>query len=1280
MLRKRLQNIPKLIYDNNLPIVSKRKEIIEKIRKNQVLIISGETGSGKTTQIPKFCLEAKRGIHGKIACTQPRRIAAINVAKRIAQEMKEEIGHSVGYKIRFQDVTNPHGFIKIMTDGILLAEAQSNRYLKEYDTIIVDEAHERSLNIDFILGIINRLLKKRKDLKLIITSATIDTEKFSKAFNNAPIIEVTGRTYPVEIIYDPPILDNELDLKSETEEANYVEHAVEIINKLHHKTSHGDILVFMPTEADINETCELLVGKNFPGVLILPLFARLSASEQTKVFSLYAGRKIIVATNVAETSITIVGIKYVVDTGLARISKYTPRTRTTSLPITPISQSSANQRMGRCGRIEDGICIRLYDKKSFESRPFFTSPEIIRTNLSEVILRMISLNLGTVESFPFIDKPSSRSIKDGYDNLLELGAIFKQSVKKKSKHQKQFKLTSKGKIMARLPVDPKLSRILIEAVNNNCLEEAIIIVSALSTADPKQRPVKKAQHADQQHSKFKDPSSDFITLLNIWQEFHKAKKLLKSIKKHRKYCKDNFLSYKKLREMQDIHFQIKETLKEHNIFQHSQNKLKLEEKPIKNQRFSPLYTAIHKSILSGYLSNIAMKKEKNFFNATKGRTVMLFPGSGLFNKADTWIVAAQMVETSQLFARITANIEQQWLEKLGGDFCSHTYTNPHWEKKRGEVVAIEQVTLFGLIIIADRKVSYGKINPVEASEIFIRNALVENDIKMKFSFIEHNSSLMDEISNMEDKMRVRDIMVCEEDLYLFYRNRLDNFYDIRTFAKFLKDKGNDKYLYMSYKDLSAYTPDSSELALYPDNITLGDKSFSCDYNFTPGDKKDGITINIPATDANSIPSESLDWLVPGLYTEKITALLKNLPKEYRKKLVPISDTAKIISIKMPKENRNIYTALSHFIYKQFNVNIPASVWSDNQIPDHLKMRISIKNSKGQEVYSSRNKAILKSHVKETDLSIIIKNAKKQFKIAGITTWDFQDIQETVNLSTLNIDNNLLKTDLIFYPALSISDDVISLCLFENKTKAKYSHKKGVKALYQNYFAKELKSIKKDMPFCNVDKKDYKQKTDYFGGVKAFEESIIKRLSQELFYKEIRTGSEFTAHAHNIVNKLYSTSQKIFKAAFSVLSTYHKARTIIYNLELEKGVLLETLQEIREMLDNIVPEKFIELYSIERVSHIERYVKALILRAQKSVVTPDKIRQKTILVQKMEQRLNNLIKKLTEDASDEKRDAVEDYFWMLEEYKVSIFAQELKTVVKVSEKRLEKFASDIDRML
>ncbi|MCK5837473.1 MAG: ATP-dependent RNA helicase HrpA, partial [Desulfobacula sp.] len=615
-----------------------------------------------------------------------------------------------------------------MTDGILLAETQKDPYLNEYDTIIVDEAHERSLNIDFTLGILRNLVKKRDDLKLIITSATIDTEKFSKAFDNAPIIEVSGRMYPVETVYQP-ILDKDGEQQT-IEDQGYVEAAADAVHLLLAQSRSGDILIFMPTEQDIGDTMELIRGKRHPGVTVLPLFARLSAQEQSKIFSRQPGRKIIIATNVAETSLTIPGIKYVIDTGLARILSYSPRTRTTALPVSPISQSSANQRLGRCGRVENGVCIRLFDEADFGARPFFTAPEILRSNLAEVILRMVSLKLGDVSTFPFIDAPALKSIKDGFDTLIELGAIKEKKAGNRQK-KKAYDLTPIGRIMAKLPIDPKLSRILIAADSNGCLAEATIITTALAIADPRQRPSEKTQAADQKHALFKDPSSDFITLLNIWNAVKAAEKKAASRSKLKKFCQDHFLSFKRMREWNDIHRQIIRILKENDILGEKKISFPIGTQGMKAKEFDiggPLYIALHKAILSGYLANIAHKKEKNIFTAAKGQQAMIFPGSGLFNTAGNWIVAAEFVKTSQLFARSVATIDPQWLEAIGKSLCTYTYSDPHWEKKQGAVMAKEQVSLFGLLIVSDRNVAYGKINPEEAGEIFVRHALVQGEI------------------------------------------------------------------------------------------------------------------------------------------------------------------------------------------------------------------------------------------------------------------------------------------------------------------------------------------------------------------------------------------------------------------------------------------------------------------------------------------------------------------------------------------------------------------------
>lgn len=762
----------------DLPVIARKADIVQAVSDHKTVIISGETGSGKTTQIPKFCIAAGRGIEGRIGCTQPRRIAATTVALRIAEELGEPVGKSVGYKIRFNDRVGEHSFIKIMTDGILLAETRSDPWLNEYDTLIVDEAHERSLNIDFVLGILKTLLKKRKDLKLIITSATIDTEKFSKAFDNAPIIEVSGRMYPVEVRYSPVA---ELS-GSEDDEQTHVELAAAAVHRLYQeRKAGGDMLVFMPTEQDIRETCEILEGmakdsRISPDSHILPLYARLSASDQARVFSSLPGRKIIVATNVAETSVTIPGIRYVIDTGLARISQYTPGSRTTALPVVPISKSSADQRKGRCGRVENGICIRLFSEEDFDSRPLFTPPEILRSNLAEVILRMIALNLGDIAEFPFVDRPSPKHIKDGFDLLSELGAIVPNPDRKKAGNR--FVLTEKGKLMAGMPLDPRLSRMLIEARIHGCLHAMTVIVSALSIQDPRERPAEKQAEADQAHGQFKDRASDFITILNIWNAFHSARDTVKSTGKMKKFCKQQFLSYRRMREWCDIRSQIVEELKTAGIEGVSEN-------PCVALPFDS--DGIHKAVLSGFLSNIAFKKEKNSFQGAKGKELFVFPGSGLFANPGNWVVAAEFVETSRLFARTVANIDVRWLEPLGKDQCRYTYSNPHWERNRGEVTATEQVSLYGLVIDS-RSVSYGRISPDEASDIFIYNALIAGDVKRPFPFMQHNQHLADHIRDMENRIRRRDLLAGEDAMYQFYKKRLDRVCDIRTLEFMLKKK------------------------------------------------------------------------------------------------------------------------------------------------------------------------------------------------------------------------------------------------------------------------------------------------------------------------------------------------------------------------------------------------------------------------------------------------------------------------------------------------------------
>ena len=1270
---RRKQNAPELTWNYDLPITNKKDEIIDLISKNRVLIISGETGSGKTTQIPKFCIAAGRGIDGKIGCTQPRRIAATTVARRLAEEFGEEFGKSVGYKIRFKDKTSGDAFIKIMTDGILLAETRNDKYLNEYDTIIVDEAHERSLNIDFILGILKILLKKRKDFKVIITSATIDTEKFSKAFDNAPVVEVSGRMYPVDVQYFT--IEQESD---GSDERTHVEMAALAVDKLQKKSPYGDIIVFMPTEQDIRETCEILEGKNYKSAIILPLYARLSSSEQSKVFSRLAGRKIIVATNIAETSITIPGIKYVIDTGLARISRYTPRSRTTSLPVVPISRSSADQRKGRCGRVENGICIRLYPEQDFLSRTFFTPPEILRANLAEVILRMIALKLGNIEDFPFIDRPATRSIRDGFDLLLELGAIKsvkrgKKSKAEKSKEGNVFLLAEKGRLMAQMPVDPRLSRMLIEAKHEGCLNEIAVIASALSIQDPRERPVEKTQEADRMHALFSDPLSDFITLLNIWKKYHDARQKEKSTNRMKKFCKKHYLSFKRIREWCDIHAQIAAVLQGPGIRGQESGKANNS----KQEFYGKQYEAIHKSILSGFLSNIAVKKEKNIFQAAKGKEVMIFPGSGLFNKAKTWVVAAEMVETSRLFARTVADIDSRWLEALGKNQCKHTYLKPHWERSRGEVVACEQVSLYGLIIVPERTISYGRINSEEASEIFIRSALVEGDIREPLPFMEHNRRLIDEISSMENRLRKRDILISDEDIFNFYHKRLKGIYDIRTLKQHLKKRGTDGFLRMKKDDLLRYFPDEEELSLFPDKITLGPHRFQCNYSFEPGSQNDGITIKVPSALAATVPAESVEWLVPGLYREKIAALIKSLPKNYRKQLVPVANTVDIIVNEMPEESTSLIAALSKFILKRFRVDIPPSIWSEAQLSDHLKMRISITDPKGEVISSGRDKTILSRNIlsmADQDKIDEFECARKEREIINITKWDFDDLPDTITIT------GQYGTKWVVYPGLELEKNKsIKLRLFRKRDKAISSHEQGVAALFSVYFSKDLKFLKKSL----ILPKDKKKIANYFGTAKIFEQRLYDSAINRLFSRNIRSEDDFYSYAESIGHDLLKKGQELINKILPVLEVYNEIRLAICNLENASkagGNTAQFFNGLRNELSRLVPESFMDLYNNERLAHITRYIKAIGIRAQRASVNFEKDKLKAQKLKIHVDGLNEMLKKFSSFVSDEKKQAIEEYFWLIEEYKVSVFAQELKTALPVSEKKLDKKLKEIERMV
>ncbi|TRZ54501.1 ATP-dependent RNA helicase HrpA [bacterium] len=1253
----RLGNIPGITYPAALPITARRADIVRAIMKHRVVVITGETGSGKTTQIPKMCLEAGRGLSGVIGCTQPRRVATVTVAHRIAEELGEEIGRSVGYQIRFEDRSGRNNYIKIMTDGILLNEAQNDPYLRRYDTIIVDEAHERSLNIDFVLGILMKLLRKRRDIKVIITSATIDTEKFSRAFH-APIIEVSGRMYPVEVRYQP--LDHELE---ESGEITYVDCAVTALEKIMKGSSEGDVLIFMPTEQDIRETCQLIEAKFDNRTTVLPLFARLPWREQRRIFQPASRRKIVVATNVAETSITIPGIRYVIDTGRARISQYNPRSRTTSLPVRAISRSSADQRKGRCGRVQNGICVRLFDHADYESRPLFTEPEILRSNLAEVILRMLSLNLGDISTYPFIDPPHPKNIRDGIDILRELGAITMDTKHTEPGDGQQYSLTERGRMMARLPIDPRISRMIIEAEREGCVNEILIIASALSIQDPRERPIESEKEADKVHARFADHSSDFMTLLTIWNQYHGLMQTVRSKGRMKKFCREYYLSIRRMREWIDVYAQLKEILDEQGW--------KIRQRGEADDK--ALYDGIHKSIVSGYLSNIAMRKEKNIYAAARGNDVMIFPGSGLFNKGGSWIVAAEMIETSRLFARIAASIKVEWLEELGGSLCRRTYSEPHWRRDRGEVIAYEQVSLFGLVIVTRRLVSYGPINPDEASEIFIRSALIEGDLRRPLPFLLHNLGVIERISNMEDKIRRRNLLAGEDELARFYQERLPGIYDTRTLQKLIRDRGSDEFLRMKEENVLVRIPEEDELALYPDDVILDGHRFTCDYRYEPGHPEDGVTMKVPLHMISTVPAASADWIVPGLMRERITALLKGLPKEYRKKLQPLSQTCDIIMAEMNDDRYPMISALGKFIHQRFGVDIPASLWNADAIDDRLQLRFAVLDDRGQELTASRDISGLQKDIIAEAQSNAFEKARKSWEKTCVTTWDFGYLPDAIALES----EGLLEG--YAYPGLEAARGCVNIRLYKNKHEAEVLHNKGVAALYIIYFKNEFKYLKKTISLTG----DMKKCADSFGGARSVESAILEKLAHDLFSKNIRSRDAFNRHAEDIRSRILPHGQDIMNRCGPAIKSCYDTSTFLQNLRhanRSNKPALDYLAYLREEMNQLMPGDFLMHYDSERLIHVMKYLKAIGIRAERGMAHLDKALGRIREVNIFSDNLQHMINSSSAGTSEEKLKLIEEYRWMIEEYKVSLFAQELKTAFPVSRKRLEKKKQEIERII
>lgn len=1263
-------------YPSELPIVEWRPKIVGAIRENQVVVITGETGSGKSTQIPKFCIEAGRGRGGIIGCTQPRRIAAITLAQRVSEECGGNGPRLVGYKIRFQDRTARSTRIKFMTDGILLAEAQKDRLFRAYDTIIVDEAHERTLNIDFLLGILKRTLPRRPDLKLIITSATIDPEKFSAAFGNAPIIEASGRTYPVEVLYRASDPEEE-----DAEDTTYIDQAVEAVDQLKNRDrKRGDILVFMPTESDIRETVQRLEERRYFHTIVLPLYGRLATSDQQRIFAPVSGDKIVVATNVAETSITIPRIKYVIDTGFARIAQYNARSSTQSLPVAPVSRASADQRKGRCGRVEAGICIRLYSETDYLARPLYTPPEIQRSNLAEVILRMLYLRLGKIQDFPFLDPPSPAAVKDGFGVLRELGAV--------DDHQR---LTSTGMMMARLPLDPRISRMILEARQENALAEIIVLAAALSIQDPRERPLDQEAQADQAHAVFRDLRSDFVSLLKIWHScllepavgdipddaggpawsFNQGRKdeqsrkgngtetqspVWKSSGQVKKFCRDHFLSYRRIREWKDIFEEIHSILDELGDFPENTTPAS--------------YDGIHRSILSGYLSHVALKKEKNIYTAARGRQAMIFPGSGIFNKSGSWIMASELVQTSRLFARTAANINPEWIEEIGRHLCKYSWSEPHWEKNRGQVVAFEKATLFGLTIVERRKVPFGRINMKEAREIFIRSALLEGELPGKYGFLTHNRDLLSQIEELESKTRRRDLLVDSERLFQFYDRRIPETADLRSFDRLIRDRGGDDFLKMTQKDLLRTEPDFEAIGQFPDGLVAGGIELPLRYAFNPGEDEDGATLTVPVHALPALRSDSFEWLVPGMLPEKILILLKSLPKSIRKHFVPVNETARRIGehiLQSGEPGGDFYVRLSSVVHELTGVRILPGQWDSGQLPSHLRMRFEAIGPAGGVLGTGRDLDELRPLSMERHEDQLWADARKIWEREDLTKWDFGDLPDRIEIGL-----DALGLPRYAYPGLADESGKVSIRLFSDPATAKESTRSGLMSLYKTIFSVELKQFAKDWIYPE----QLVSKTFFLGERKTVTIRLHDYILREIFdlqSPQHPDRSRFLKNLERIEGRLGLLGREYLSQVLEVVRERHETRMVLdrfRGMAGGNGAVLERLAVISSEVDKLVPPDFLSQCSGRRMPLIPRYLKALRIRAERAYVSPEKDKAKELQYVPYKEKLTEIAKLVPAEYGEQGRAFLNELAGMIEEFKISLFAPEIRTLFPISAKRIE----------
>ncbi|WP_371368929.1 ATP-dependent RNA helicase HrpA [Pseudomonas sp. QL9] len=1262
----RRASIPAIRYDDSLPIAAKRDEIKAALQKSQVVVIAGETGSGKTTQLPKICLELGRGTHGLIGHTQPRRLAARSVATRVAEEIGTPLGSLVGYQVRFEDQSDDSTLIKLMTDGILLAETQHDRYLERYDTIIVDEAHERSLNIDFLLGFLKTLLPRRPDLKLIITSATIDLERFSKHFGDAPIVEVSGRTYPVDTWYRP--LAAEVD---EDGEALFDDLSVDqgILRALDEIAAHerevgkrpGDVLVFLPGEREIRDAADMLRKANLRHTEVLPLYARLTPAEQQKIFAPMPGRKIVLATNVAETSLTVPGIRYVIDSGTARISRYSYRAKVQRLPIEAVSQASANQRKGRCGRVEPGICVRLYSEEDFNSRPAFTDPEILRTNLAAVILQMLHLRLGDIEAFPFIEPPDGKAIKDGFTLLQELSAVNREG-----------QLTPLGRQLARLPIDPRLGRMLLEAANQGSLDEVLTVASALSVQDPRERPIERQQAADQAHAQWKDPDSDFAALINLWRGFEEQRQALGS-NALRAWCRKNFLNYLRLREWRDAHRQLTLICRELKLPFGKSDKAPVRKEPAKpdEQKQRDIdYAAVHKAILSGLLSQIGQKAEEGDYLGARQRRFWIHPSSVIGRKKPQWIMAAELVETTKLFARMVAKIEPDWLEPLAAHLLKKNHLEPHWEKKRGQVVAYEQVTLYGLIIVGRRAVHYGPIDPPVARELFIREALVRGEINSRAKCLSANRQLLEKLDELEAKARRRDILADEETLFGYYDARLPaDIYQTASFEKWYEreHKQQPNLLIMREEDVLARDASEVTAGLYPDRLRLGELQLPLSYHFEPGHVRDGVTLRVPAPLLPQLPAERLEWLVPGLLEAKCVALVRNLPKAIRKNFVPVPDFVRAAIGKMTFAEGALPEALGRELQRMTGSRVPEEAWGEAAalVESHLRMNIEVVDARGKFLGEGRDLAELTARFAEaSQAALAIPQADKPQK--PVEAKGFAEVAEKAQ-------QKIAGLSMTVYPALVEEGGTVKENRFPTQAEAEYQHRRALQRLLLQQLAEPAKFLRGKLPGQTDMGLLYRD----MGRVEALVEDILlASLDSCILEGEAslpRDGAALASLAEKKRGAWTEHAERIARLTLEILKLWHGLQKRFKGkVDLAMTV---PLNDVKGQLANLVYPGFVRDTPLEWLKEIPRYLKAIEQRLDK---VAGQVQRDRVWSGEMAGYWDQYKARQAKHAQEGKRDPeLTLYRWMLEEYRVSLFAQQLGTKMPVSDKRLTKQWSQVE---